>query len=219
MRLPFTTAQFLELFRAYNLAVWPAQVLLYLLGLALVVIAARSTAPWGRWAIAFGLAVLWAWIGAVYHLGFFVRINPAARLFGIAFLVQAVLWLVWVARVPSLRFRPGRASDGALGAAMLAYAFVFYPLLNLAFGHAYPRMPTFGLPCPTTIATFGLVTWATPRPPWYAWVIPVAWALIASSAAFTLGIREDFGLLAAMLLALASRLAAPRAPGLHPART
>jgi hypothetical protein len=37
----------------------------------------------------------WAWMGLVYHIGFFRFINPAALGFGIAFLVQAWLFLVW----------------------------------------------------------------------------------------------------------------------------
>ena len=45
MRLPFTTDQFLDVFRAYNDAVWPAQWLLYALG----VIAAVSSARRARW--------------------------------------------------------------------------------------------------------------------------------------------------------------------------
>ena len=81
-----------------------------------------------------------------------------------------------------------------------------YPLLNVLLGHRYPAMPTFGAPCPTTIATFGLLTWATPRPPWFVWPIPVLWALVGTSAAFALGVREDLGLLAAAGLAVAVQL-------------
>jgi hypothetical protein len=88
---------------------------------------------------------------------------------------------------------------------MLAYAFAVYPLLNVVFGHIYPAMPTFGAPCPTTVATLGLLTWASPRPPWWVWAVPVAWALVGTSAALTLGITEDFGLLAAAVLALGVR--------------
>jgi hypothetical protein len=67
-------------------------------------------------------------------------------------------------------------------------------------------MPTFGLPCPTTIATFGLLSWASPRPPWFVWAIPVAWAFIGTSASFILGIPEDLGLAVAATLAVAVQL-------------
>lgn len=114
-------------------------------------------------------------------------------------------------RVPSLAFRPSNASQRLIGWTLLGYAFVVYPLLNVALGHGYPTMPTFGAPCPTTIATLGLLTWATPRPPWFVWLVPLLWVLVGTSAAFILGIREDLGLLAAAILAVAARLTSCRA--------
>ena len=38
-RLPFTVADFLDVLRAYNLAIWPGQVVLYALGAALALVA------------------------------------------------------------------------------------------------------------------------------------------------------------------------------------
>jgi hypothetical protein len=208
VQLPFSIEEFLAVFRAYNVAVWPGQVALYLLGVALISLALRG---FSRWGIAGGLALLWAWMGAVYHLAFFSAINPAARLFGGAFLLQAGLWIVWARRAPGLKFRPSDASRRFAGWALLGYAFIVYPILNVALGHEYPTMPTFGAPCPTTIATLGLLTWATPRPPWFVWLVPVLWAVVGTSAAFTLGVREDLGLLAAAILAIAAQLTSRRA--------
>jgi hypothetical protein len=208
MELPFSVDQFLGVFRAYNLAIWPAQILLYLLGVALVLLAVRRA---GRWPIAGGLALLWAWTGAAYHLAFFSEVNPAARLFGAVFLVQAGVWLIWAWRVPTLTFQAVSRNLRVVGGALVAYAFLVYPLLNVVLGHRYPMMPTFGAPCPTTIATLGLLTWAAPRPPWFVWVVPILWALIGTSAAFTLGIHEDLGLLAAAAAALAVHFVSRRA--------
>lgn len=206
MQLPFSITDFLDVFRAYNLAIWPAQVVLYLIGLASVGLALRAPGGWGRWGVAVGLACLWAWTGAAYHLAFFAGTNPAARLFGAAFLVQAGLWLVWAWRVPGLEFRPRDVIRQFVGGALFAYAFVIYPVLNVALGHGYPAMPTFGAPCPTTIATLGLLAWATPRPPWFVWLVPLLWSLVGTSAAFALGFREDFGLVTAAILAIAVQI-------------
>ncbi len=205
MELPFSVTEFLAVFRAYNLAIWPGQIALYLLGAGLVFLALRGSAGWNRWGITAGLALLWAWMGIVYHLLFFMDINPAARLFGAAFLLQAILWVVWAGRSGGLAFRPTDARRRSIGWLLLGYAFLIYPVLNVAFGHGFPTMPTFGAPCPTTIATLGLLAWASPRPPWYVWVIPILWALVGTSAAFSLGIREDLGLVAAAVLALAAQ--------------
>jgi hypothetical protein len=211
MPLPFSLAQFLEVFRAYNLAIWPGQILLYLLGVALVLLALRAPAPWSRWGITSGLAFLWAWMGAVYHLGFFADINPAAQVFGAAFLLQAALWLGWAWRARGLAFHPVDRQRRDIGLVLLGYAFIAYPLLNVALDHRYPAMPTFGAPCPTTIATLGLLCWAAPRPPWFVWVIPMLWALAGTSAAFALGIRENLGLLAAAILAVWAQFTRRRA--------
>lgn len=205
MRLPFSTDQFLALFRDYNLAIWPAPVALVLLMASLAWIAARGGGRWHRWGIPAGLIALWIWTGGVYHIGFFSRINPAARLFGVAFLLQAVTWLGWAWRTRTLSFRPPHGPRAAIGWMLLGYALIAYPLLNVALGHAYPSMPTFGAPCPTVIATFALLCWASPRPPWVVWLVPVGWAAVATSAAFTLGIREDLGLPVAAVLALAAQ--------------
>jgi hypothetical protein len=74
------------------------------------------------------------------------------------------------------------------------YALIGYPALGWAFGHRYPAAPTFGVPCPTTIFTLGLLLWGLERLPWRVVVVPLLWAGVGTSAAATLGITEDFGL-------------------------
>jgi hypothetical protein len=204
VNLPFSPDEFFGVFAAYNEAVWPAQIVLYVVGVALAAIARYAPVLAGRAVVPVGLALLWAWTGAVYHLGFFARINPAAYLFGIAFLAQAGIWIAWILRTPGLRFRALDRTAQAAGAGLLAYAFVVYPAFNLQFGHGYPAMPTFGAPCPTVIATLGLLAWARPCPPWWVWLIPVMWAMVGTTAAFAIGVYEDAGLLFAAVLLLVS---------------
>lgn len=206
MRIPFSIDQFLDVFRQYNLAVSPAQWALYALGLMAVALVVRGTRGAGR-LISGILALLWLWMGAVYHVAFFRRINPAATLFGAVFIGEAIA----IARVGAwqgrLAFRARRDAGRLLAWALVAYALVLYPLVGLALGHRYPAAPTFGLPCPTTIFTMGLLALVTPRPPAALLVVPLAWAAVGTSAAMQLGMREDFGLLAAALVALGILLA------------
>ena len=90
-----------------------------------------------------------------------------------------------------------------VSAIAVAYAMVIYPLLGWAFGHVYPAAPVFGVaPCPTTIFTFGVLLLARPAAPAWLFVIPVIWSVIGGSAALLLGVREDFGLIAAGLAAI-----------------
>ena len=200
MRVPFTVEQFLEVFRRYNEAVWPAQWILTALGVTVVVLALGRAPHAGR-TISGVLALLWLWMGAVYHLVFFRPINPAATAFGALFLVEAALlaWLgVWRG---ALDFRVRRDATGLTGALLVLYALVLYPTIGHALGHRYPAAPTFGLPCPTTILTFGLLLWTVPPVPRRLLLIPALWALIGTAAAVELGIGEDFGLPVAAIVA------------------
>lgn len=200
--MPFTLHEFLQVFAEYNDAIWPIQNAWIALALAMIV-AAFLPSRIRPAIIPFGLALLWTWMGAVYHLIFFRKINPAATAFGLVFLLEAVLLTTWALQTRGLSFRPRHTPRAWAGGGLLVFALVIYPKLAVAFGHFYPAQPTFGLPCPTTIATLGLLLWATPSPPWQVWTIPVLWAGIGSSAAIRLGMREDWGLLIAGLFALA----------------
>lgn len=199
--MPFTNEQFFQVFAAYNAAVWPLQIVL--VGGA---VAALSFGIWpsprtARWASII-IALLWAWSGVVYHAGFFSRINPAAFLFGGFFVLEAILLTV-ATRQHRLRLQFRSSVVGWLGAALVVYALAIYPVLGLVLGHAYPAAPTFGAPCPLTIFTFGLLLWNQERTPWYVLVVPILWSAVATSAALSLGVREDLGLPAAAALTLA----------------
>jgi Family of unknown function (DUF6064) len=202
MDVPFTAAEFLEVFARYNRAVWPMQVLFHAAAAGALWLAARPRAWSGR-ATGAVLAFFWAWMGVVYHWGFFRAINPAASLFGALFVLQAVLL---TAAAPRLSFRARRDAYGAAGVLLAAYALVAYPLLGLALGERYPAFPTFGLPCPTTIFTFALLLWAEPAVPARLLAIPAAWSVLGTFAALSLGIPQDFGLAAAGLIGTALAL-------------
>ena len=201
MRIPFTTDQFLDVFRQYNQAVWPAQWALHVLALIAVLLLFRDSRWAGRW-ISGVLAVLWLWMGAVYHLIFFRPINPAAIIFGALFVAQAALFAwagVWQGR---LTFRARPEPTCVLAGLLLVYALVLYPMLGRALGHVYPAAPTFGLPCPTTLFTIGVLMLATPAVPRVLLLVPLLWVVVGTSGAVQLGMREDFGLLAAGLVAM-----------------
>lgn len=194
--LPFARDAFLDVFAAYNEAVWPAQPVAWLLGTAALAALVRREAGIQRLAL-WVMAAMWAWTGLAYHWLFFSEINPAAILFGFLFVVQAGLLASAAARRgPPFRFRWRGGPAAAAGAALSGYAFIVYPLVDLALGH-WPRMPAFGIsPCPVTLFTLGLLLLARPRPPIWLWAVPVAWSLIGGTAAFLLGIVQDWVLLA-----------------------
>jgi len=193
MELPFTTEQFLEVFGQYNNEVFPIQFLFIGLGLGVVALGLWPKKDAGR-AISAILALLWLWMGIVYHWGFFSDINKAAFVFGAAFVAQGALFISKGVLINKLTFSHRPTPAVWVGSAMMLYALVIYPLLGYALGRGYPVSPTFGLPCPTTIFTFGILLWLDKKPPIYLLFIPFLWSIIGFMAAIKLGIREDIGL-------------------------
>jgi hypothetical protein len=215
MDLPFSAEQFFEVFHRYNDGVWPAQILLTGIGLVAAFLAFRPRPGSDRF-VAGTLALLWAWMGVAYHIRFFQAINPAALAFGLLFLFQSILFLWYGILRSDLRFKAPRSVAGIIGGSLIVFAFVAYPLLARSFGHIYPAAPTFGLPCPTTIATLGLILWLVPPVPWPLVVIPLLWSAVGASAAVILGVREDYALGLAGVLTAIVFLTGRRAPSPPP---
>jgi len=202
MQLPFTEAEFLDAFARYNRMLWPGAIALWIASLLLVARAVPGRRPMPR-ALSSLLAIHFAW-SAGYHVMFFAPINPAAWLFAGLFAIEAALFirLGMVGRQLQFRVEHDR-STAAYG--LIVYSLA-YPMINVLTGLSYPRMPTFGMPCPTTIFTAGVLLLAH-RPPALLLVVPVLWSLIGGSAALLLGVRADLMLPVAgtMLLVQAAR--------------
>lgn len=199
MNLPFTQAEFFAVFAAYNLAVWPLQFVLNALAIVMTIVVMLAPRKAGR-SISAGLALLWAWLAIAYHLAFFWAINPAAPFFAAISLAAAAAFLWLGVFRSSLRFRSGMDARKLVGLIVILFALVGYPVIGEYAGHAYPAQPTFGLPCPTTIFTFGiLLAAARPLPRWLL-IAPMAWATIGVVAAFSLGVTQDLALGVVVLL-------------------
>ena len=199
MNLPFTTAEFFEVFAAYNQAVFPVQFILIGLSLVGLYLLIRRKKEAGKYVNGF-LALLWLWMAIVYHLVFFSSINPAAILFGVLFIVQGGIFLLYGFFRNRISYRIENNVYGVAGMSMIVYSILLYPLLGWWNGHIYPASPTFGLPCPTTIFTFGILLFSISRLPWFILIIPVIWSIVGFSAALNFGMMEDGGLLIAGIL-------------------
>jgi hypothetical protein len=201
MNMPFTTDQFFDVFARYNMTLWPAQIALNALAVLALVLVYRARPSEGRWVAAI-LAALWAWMAMAYHFAFFSAINPAAWAFGAVSLLGA-FWLAWVGVVQGrLQFEPTNSLRGWAGAVLVVFALIVYPVLGRMLGHQYPQVPTFGLPCPTTIFTVGVLLFGKAPFPRSVFVVPILWSIVGSTAAFALGVYQDLGLLVAGLVAL-----------------
>jgi hypothetical protein len=199
MKLPFTHEQFLDVFGAYNAALWPFAAALWLVSAAVTVQLLRRRV--GSRTVVLLLAGHWAWSGIAYHALFFSRINPAARLFAGVFVLEALV-LVWFGLARRrLMFDTGRTVRHVLGFAFIAYSFA-YPGLALLTGLAFPRTPTYGVPCPTTLLTAGMLLLAVPPVSRWLFIVPILWACIGGSAALTMAITPDVMLFVAGLALL-----------------
>lgn len=201
MKTPFTLEQFLEVFKKYNEVVFPMQVIFYLLSIAIVYLAFKPNSKSDK-IISGLLAFLWFWMGIVYHLIFFTTINKAAFLFGIVFILQGILFFIFGVIKSKISFMFRSDKFGITGIILILFALIIYPVLGYTFGHIYPYSPTFGLPCPTTIFSFGILLLSDKKCPVAILIIPFLWSIIGFTAAFNFGIIEDTGLLVSGLITL-----------------
>lgn len=209
MELPFTADQFFATFGRYNLTVWPLQAVLVALAIAALAGLVRGGTRGRRFAFA-ALAFLWSWMAFVYHAAFFSRINPAAWLFAALFAVGGIAF-GWGVRTAAPRTEPSRGARRIAGWLLVAYSLAGYPAAAHLAGQRYPEVPTFGLPCPTTIFTLGFLLLAA-RPPRRLFVVPLLWSAIGTAAAARLGVPEDYGLAVAGVVAVVFLLPARDSP-------
>jgi hypothetical protein len=195
MQLPFTAEEFLDLFERYNQAIWPMQIVAYLLGLAAVVLAIWKV-PNSHRAISAILGVFWLWVGVVFLAWYYRAINGTVAVgFGMLLALQGLFFIYSGAIQGKMHFSAGPQWGKLTGALFMIYALIIYPVLGALMGHGYPLSPLFGVaPCPTTIFTFGILLWTDGKLPRYLLVIPFIWSVFGVGAALALGIYEDFAL-------------------------
>jgi hypothetical protein len=201
MELPFTFEEFLTVFETYNLSVFPMQVVFYLFA-ALAIFLSWRKRRWSDKGVAGILSIFWLWMGIVYHILLFATINTAAYIFGGLFIIQAGLFLWTGVYHNKLRFSLAHNIVGFAGMFLMIFALIIYPALSYSLRNVYPFSPTFGLPCPTTIFTFGIFLLLDEKYTRVILIIPFLWSLIGLSAALALGIEEDISLLVSALLTI-----------------
>lgn len=201
MNIPFTTNQFLDIFESYNNSIRPLQILFNLSAIVCIILIIRNSSYTNK-IVSVTAALLWLWMGVVYHLIFFTAINKAAYIFGILFVVQAFLIIYYGLIKGKLDFVFERNIYSYTGISLIIFALIVYPVIGYFVGHIYPRSPTFGLPCPTTIFTLGIFLFLKEKLPVGLLIIPAIWSFIGFTAALQLSIYEDTGLLVSGIVTL-----------------
>ena len=211
MKIPFTTEQFFEVIEGYNSTFFPVQLLFILLAIAAVILL-HSQYNWKSRFIGGFLGILWLWTGIAYHLLFFTGINKAAFVFGGLFVVQGLFFLLESLTWKRLEFEfPGRTMH-YVGYSFLVIAIFIYPILIYFLKDSLRTTITLGLPCPSTILTFGFLMLTTQKFRKYLLIIPVLWTIVGTSAAFNFGVYPDYLMALSALVAIIYFMAGSKGP-------
>ena len=184
---------FYETFLRYHAAIWPMVAITYLIGIAAVILAIKKT-KYADKIISSILAFLWLWSGIVLLMIFLGPIDYRNYFGGALWIIQSILFFIFGVVKPSLSFKFERDLYSIVGAIMIIYGLVFYPIIGFLSGHGYPGGPIFGVACcPVCIFTFGMFLWINKKVPIFIAVIPLLWSLTGIIAATQYGVWPDYG--------------------------
>ncbi|WP_454021141.1 DUF6064 family protein [Azospirillum sp. Marseille-Q6669] len=197
--LLFSPRTYWRLIERHNEALWPAHVLLLLVGAAILLGLIRPR-PWSHRGVAWTSAVLWAWLAWSFLWERYATINWAASYVAPLFALQSILLALIGSRLRWSLSWNGRALAGL---ALFLYALALHPLAAFLVGRTLRGAEVFGItPDPTAIATIGLVMMAEGRWSWLLLAMPMAWCLASWATLHSLGAPEQWVLLGAALAAL-----------------
>ena len=183
--LLFSPRTYYRMFELYHQELWPAQLLVFGLAAAIVVLLQRDDS-WVDPAIAGLLAACWLWVAVAFHLQRYATINWAARYFAAGFVLQAAL-LIWSGVVRrTVHFGSRRNRGSSLASALFVAAVAISPLAGRATERSWGQVELIGLtPDATTLATVALLVTA-PRAPRWLMVVPLAWCLVGGATLWAL---------------------------------
>ena len=199
MKTPFTSEQFFEVFEKYNSAVFPFQILLIALGIISIFLIHSKKVIKNK-LIAGLLGLFWLWIGIVYHISFFASINKAAYVFGGLFVLQGIFFYIELFR-NKLKFTFHKTSRGYIGYCFILFGLLIYPIISYLLEASFAKTIALGLPCPTTIFTFGFLMLSSNKLSKYLLIIPTLWAIIGTGAAINFGVYQDYVMILAAIIA------------------
>jgi len=200
--VPFTREVLLRQVQQYDATVWPAQIAVLVIALAVVWAVCRPFRGSGRLVAAL-LAAAWIWTGVGYHMLAAARIDWAAWFYGFLFLIEGLLLLLAGVLRSGLAFRFVRGAAGWGGLAFIAAGFLLYPAAAFLGDIPWPRLMLPGLyPGATVLFTLGLLLLTEGRTPWHLLIVPLLWTIAAAGQALVLDMPQHLALPAAALVAI-----------------
>ncbi|MGA3014012.1 MAG: DUF6064 family protein [Bacteroidales bacterium] len=200
MKTPITTDQFFSVFEKYNHAIFPVQIILFLLSI-LALIAIGSKIRQKDKFVAGILGVIWIWTGIVYYWAFFSHINILALGYGVVFILQG-LFLVWEGVILyNLKFVFMNSIQAYFGTFFILYGLIIYPVVDYLIEPDISLISSVGLPSPTIILTFGFLLLCDKKFSKYLLIVPSLWAVIGISTIIKPGVYQDSMMLIAAIIA------------------
>jgi ATP/ADP translocase len=83
----------------------------------------------------------------------------------------------------------------------ILYGSIIYPVVGYLIEQNLFRTISIGLPCPTTILTFGFFLLCDKKFSLYLLIIPTLWAVIGISTVINLGLYQDSMMIIAAIIA------------------
>lgn len=209
--IPFVDEVYFRLFERHFEKWWPGHLLMLAHGVAVLVIAWLGKPR----ALAVALAAPLAFCAVTFHFQLYAELTPVGKYFGWAFLIQAVLVLLWgFTSKPSGKFRP--TMPAITGAALAVFGLAIYPFLALGAERKLSGAEYLGMsPDPTICFLLGILLMSA-RPVWFLLLFPIL-ILWAAATAGTLDALEapmamTLPAIAAIALFAAVRKAVSRIP-------
>lgn len=184
--LLFSPRTYYRLFELYNLAIWPAHILAFASGAAILGIL-QTRGCWQGRAVSAILAACWLWVAWAYLWERYATINWAASYLAIGFLIQGAL-LFGLGVRQALSFQLPRNPIDWVGRAVFVFALAAYPLIGPLLGRPWSSVEVFGIaPDPTAVGTLGILLLAEGRVRWEQLAIPLLWCSISGATLWTMG--------------------------------
>jgi len=201
---PYSRPIYFDMIGLYNKAVWPMHVLAMILMFWLLLISIRpgqhrvSSAFWI-------LGAAWLWTGWIFHMQYYSSINWAGVAFGYLFLIQGGLLLALACIPVTPVWNVSKKWPVLAGRLLLILAIVAYPLTGLLEQRTLIQLDMFAMtPTPTLMATLAFLLLLEGRIKYALVVIPLLWAFISASFAWTIQLLEVYAILLVMFVWLMS---------------
>lgn len=191
--LSFSIEEFLLVLGSYNLAIWPLQIIAYVL-IVLVLFFSLYPQKYSSKIVMAVLSFFWFFTGIVFCFLCWAPNHIFGYIFGICCIAQGLLFLYSIIR-SDITINSLNKTNKLIGILFILYAVIGYQIFGYYLGHIYPELFAVGLvPCPTTIFTFGVFIIVSTKIPIKYFVIPFVISLGGFLAAYN-GIYEDIFLL------------------------